>query len=360
MPLSFLTVSAVNTRELEVDAFVCVTGIDAEGVGAHIFKPADEAIIRSVCDKFAYLKDIQSSKVNIDTAKWQDVVRHSIITNPLAAKHIINTVAPAYRDGKHGEETLLRSCYIDALNLAKSYGCKSITFPLISSEVYGYPQEEALTIATYAIRDWLISNEMDIALLVFNKKAFLPPKLLLNEINDFIENNYEFKCNNIYKGLFGKIRAFNDKYEIEAKDHYSARELNYNIYYSDPVSEEQRKSDFNRLLEESFSSTLMRIIEENAMTATEVYKRANIDRRLFSKIRSDKKYMPSKRTAVALAVALELSFDETKFLLKRAGFTFSRSLLFDVIIEYFIIQGNYDVYEINNVLFSYDLPVLGG
>lgn len=223
-------------------------------------------------------------------------------------------------------------------------------------------------------------------------KSSLPPSLI-DGVDDFINNYYEFKCRPKYKGISGRMQAFIDKNKYEQQDHYSPRDLSevmpesegiVTVYYerilygSDPRSKEEieaekrkneeierqneelRKAARERFLtEESFSVTLIKYIESKGMGAVDVYKRANIDRKLFSKIRSDKGYMPSKRTAVALAVALELSLDETNDLLKRAGFTLSRSLLFDVIIEYFITQDRYDVYEINNMLFTYKQPLLG-
>jgi len=194
-----------------------------------------------------------------------------------------------------------------------------------------------------------------------------PSNPLFDEINIFINNHYEFKCNKNYKGFFGRIRAFADRTEAEEREKRESGESwlkERHSYYSDPVSEEKRKRDTERsiaaLLESSFSATLMKYIDDKGINPVDVYKKANIDRRLFSKIRNEQRYIPSKRTAIALAIALELSLDETRDLLKRAGFSLSRSLLFDVIIEYFIMKGIYDIYEINDVLFSYDLPVLGG
>lgn len=221
-----------------------------------------------------------------------------------------------------------------------------------------------------------------------DKKVFIT-KTLLNDINAFIDTHYEFKCNSRYKGFFGKIRAHADRAEYEQQDHYSPREIYAVVpepagisyysekFYSDPPSKEQREAEeqkkkqieqknealrkkaFADFLEESFSSTLIKLIESKNKDAVNIYKQANIDRKLFSKIRSDKGYMPSKKTALAFAIALELSIEETNDLLKRAGFTLSRSLLFDVIIEYFITRQNYDIYEINDVLFRYKQPILG-
>lgn len=211
------------------------------------------------------------------------------------------------------------------------------------------------------------------------------------DIRDFINSHYEFKCNPKYKGLFGSIKAWSARQEYEEQDHFSPRELpvpipdelkgfcKFNVIFrSDPPSEEEleeertKEKEFDRrydelmaaarekfLMEDSFSVTLMKHIQSKGLESVEVYERANIDRRLFSKIRIDRGYMPSKRTAVTLAIALELTIDETKDLLQRAGFTLSRSLLFDVIIEYFITCGNYNIYEINEALFAYNQPLLG-
>jgi hypothetical protein len=189
---------------------------------------------------------------------------------------------------------------------------------------------------------------------------------IFDDVCNYIDNNYEFKCNAKYKGLLGKFKAFIDRTEIEEQAQRESGEswiADPVIFYSDPVSQEQRDKDIERslakTLESSFSVTLMKYIEVKNQSPVEIYKRANIDRKLFSKIRNEKRYMPSKRTAIALAIALELSLVETEDLLKRAGFSLSRSLLFDVIIEYFITKGIYDIYEINSILYAYKQPVLG-
>ena len=190
-------------------------------------------------------------------------------------------------------------------------------------------------------------------------------KSWLNEVEDFLDRYYEFRRKDKYKGLFGRIRAFFDKIEVEARENRKTGESYFDpapslvVYGSDPwpippKSEEEIERDTLRvILERSFSVALMKLIEDKGKDSVEVYKRANIDRKLFSKIRSQTYYIPSKRTVIALALGLELSLDETNALLKRAGFALSRSILFDVIIEYFITQGKYDIFEINEVLLAY-------
>lgn len=196
----------------------------------------------------------------------------------------------------------------------------------------------------------------------------------LKAVDAFIGEHYEFRRRNEYKGFRGRIKAFFDKHEAENNERLETGALDLSrpekifkaaVHGSDPWSyadalRRLRERELQELpLENSFSVALMELIEAKGKNAVEVYKRAQLDRKLFSKIRRRSHYVPSKRTIIALALALELSLDETGDLLKRAGFALSRSILFDVIIEYFISRNQYDLFEINDVLAAYKQPLLG-
>jgi len=273
----------------------------------------------------------------------------------LPARYIIHAAGPVYDASSPKEsEKLLRAAYLNSLNLAKDYNCKNIAFPLISSGIYGYPKDEALRVATAAIKDFLDSHDMDIYLTVFDKDAFMVSEKLLGEVASYIDDNY------IEKHKLSRRELL----DIERRSLADAIHIEYDSPLPQ-ISEEVLKApagidDLIDNLDEPFSTTLLRLIDANGKTDVEVYKRANLDRKLFSKIRTGKGYMPSKRTAIALAIALELNLDETDDLLERAGYALSHSQKFDVIIEYFIINGKYDIFEINEVLFKYDQPLLGG
>lgn len=265
----------------------------------------------------------------------------------LPAKYIIHTVGPVWRGGKSGEAELLHSCYLNSLKLAKENNCDSIAFPLISSGIYGYPKDEALQIATSAIGDFLSENDMSVYMVVFDKKAFSLIEELLGAVRSFIDEHY------VDTHMPLKRQLLDVEQVVVEEAMYAPKQM------QSKAMEPAGLDDIIGHLDEPFSQTLFRLVDAKGKTDVEVYKCANIDRKLFSKIRSNKAYMPSKKTAVALAIALELNIDETEDLLERAGYTLSHSQKFDVIIEYFITNGNYNIYEINEALFYFDQPLLG-
>jgi len=301
----------------------------------------------------------------------------------LPAKHVIHAAGPIYHDGKQGEEELLRLCYANALDIAQKNGCESIAFPLISSGIYGYPKDEALSVATSAIGKWLLENDMDVSLVIFDKAAFELSRELQSEVKAFIDKNYAGSRDDAPRPKMLLAELERDTRQMaEAAQNVDmsqmppAAKLRIGSVFarkrstSRPaidgraVAKESRRSraveSWLGRLDEPFSITLFRLIKAKGKTDVEVYKRANIDRRLFSKIRAERDYRPKKETVIALAIALELTLAETADLLKRAGLALSRSMLFDVIVEYFIMRGKYDIFEINNVLYKYDQPILGG
>ncbi len=261
----------------------------------------------------------------------------------LPAKYVIHTVGPVYRDGSHGEKALLESCYRESLALAKEHGCCTVAFPLISSGIYGYPKDLALKVAIDIIGSFLLENEMTVYIVIFDKKAFKISEKLFADIAEYIDDNYADEHTDSCKERSRQLKMLLPEYYPACEFQACPKELDSLLQETD----------------ESFSQMLMRKIDECGMTDVQCYKKANIDRKLFSKIRSDRNYKPSKPTAVAFAVALELSLEETEELLRKAGFALSRSSKFDIIIEYFISRGNYNIFEINEVLFAFDQSLLG-
>ncbi len=261
----------------------------------------------------------------------------------LPCKYVIHAVGPVWHGGEHGERELLASCYKNSLELAYKNKCESIAFPLISSGIFGYPKYEALQVATQTISEFLLEKEMLVYIVVFDKNAFEISGKLFADIKEFIDDRYADR----YAERFLKSRRAENLY----RDFEFAP-----VACSAPASLE----DFVGCIDESFSQMLLRKIDEKGMKDSECYKKANISRKLFSKIRSDIHYKPSKPTVVAFAISLELGLDETKEMLEKAGFALSHSNYFDLIIEYFIINNNYNIFEINEALFKFDQSLLGG
>ena len=272
----------------------------------------------------------------------------------LPAKYVIHTVGPIYNDGKHGEKVLLESCYRESLALAKDHNCETVAFPLISSGVYGYPKDQALKVAIDVISDFLLENEMTVYIVIFDKAAYKISEKLFSDIAEYIDDNYvdehtDYRRESIRMNAPMASYAKRKKADIDFLEICDCKAM---------VAEDDLDAKL-RQIDESFSQMLLRKIDEKGMTDAECYKKANIDRKLFSKIRSDVHYKPSKPTALAFAISLELSLVETEDMLRKAGFALSHSNKFDIIIEYFISKGNYNIFEINEALFAFDQSLLG-
>jgi len=302
------------------------------GVCGAIFSAAGKEKLQQECDTL--------EKCNVGEA---------IITRGynLSAKYIIHTVGPIWEGGNSGEVNLLYNCYINSLKLALKYKCKSMAFPLISSGIYGYPKEKALQIAISAIGEFLKNHEMVVYLVVYDKKSFVFSEKLFSEIEKYIDDNY-----------VEKHRISERRRDIEPYEYHKFQDINEDCIVTE-IQGKRSLEDVISQLDESFSQMLLRLIDEKGMTDVETYKKANIHRKLFSKIRNCKGYNPSKVTSIAFAIAISLSLDETLDLLNKAGYTLSHSNKFDVIIEYFIQEGNYNIYEINEALFAFDQVLLG-
>lgn len=283
----------------------------------------------------------------------------------LPARFVIHTAGPVYHKLRvRACREKLRRCYLNSLALAEKSGCESIAFPLISSGIYGYPREEALRVAEDSIREYLQDHEMEVYLLLREKGTADPD--LLAKVRAYLDSllpdedpspvylqsmraDYDRRASSHRRpGREGAAAS-----PVQPQPDWSVSEAAYETMAVDLDSRIGR-------LDESFSQTLLRLIDAKGLKDVDVYKRANLDRKLFSKIRTGKGYMPSKRTALALAISLELNLKETEDLLGRAGYALSHSQKFDVIVEYFILNQIYDLYLINETLFQYDQPLLGG
>ena len=248
----------------------------------------------------------------------------------LSCKYVIHTVGPFWRGGGHHEEEKLISCYRNSLKLAEEYHCDSVAFPLISAGAYGYPKEQALRIAVSEICKFLMQHDILVYIVVFDKDSFRISKRLIHDITEYIDECY---IEAHYEGNTTRLLTYL----------FDDEPLEPMLSQMQPMS----LSDAISQIDESFSEMLMRKIDEKGLTDVQCYKKANVDRKLFSKIRSNPQYKPRKTTAAAFAVALELPIDEAKDLLSKAGFSLTHSNKFDIIIEYFIKKGEYDIFTIN-------------
>lgn len=301
-----------------------------------IGRGTDSAIYKAAGDKLL----LKERKKIGDIAPGQAVHTNAF---QLEAKYIIHTVGPVWIDGTHGESDILHSCYENVLNKAAELSCNSIAFPLIATGVYGFPKDEALQIALAEINRFLLSHDMKVIIVVFDRKAFELSGKLVGDIEEYIDEHSARKL---------REEEYGGGYEYE-------RRMRLARYHEFPDISGKSLDEVLESRGETFQQRLFKLIDESGMDDVTVYKKANIDRKVFSRIRCKEDYKPKKKTAVAFAIALQLDIPTMLDLLSRAEIAFSSSNKFDLIITYFITNKVYDIYEINAALFKYGQPTLG-
>lgn len=322
-----------DVTNLKVDAIVNAANTELReggGVCGAIFEKAGREKLAKVCELVSPIKTGQA----VVTPAFD-----------LPAAFVIHTAGPRWQGGSQGEVELLKASYRNSLKLAEQHQLNRVAFPLISSGIYGFPKELAFQIARDTIEDFIETSELTIYLVLFDRQAVKVSEDLKLDIERFID---EQAVHHIEKRFKRSVQETREESTISFNDL--------------PTLESARRStldDFLNEVEEPFAEKLFRLIDERGLTDPEVYKKANLDRRLFSKIRSNPNYQPKKSTALALAIALELPLEETQELLGAAGFTLSKSTKMDLIVEYFIRESRYDIYTVNEVLFAYHQPLLG-
>ena len=324
----------------------------------------------------------------------------------LPAKFIIHTVGPAWIDGNHGEFDILRSCYRKSLLLADQLGCESIAFPLIATGVYGFPKDQALNTALSVIREHLEDSDLNVILVVFGRGSYQIAAGLTEKVEEYIDENYvSERSAEEYGGPFGGLSELRRRLGLRRRERYAENlrtdsaasdampfpAMSRPVMFPAEVAEEEVKKEVKEAektfgpaptasgghvpakkekkkvsledavnnLGESFQARLLRMIDERGMTDPQVYKRANVDRKLFSKIRCSENYIPKKKTIVALAIALRLNLDDTEDLLAGAGLMLTNNSKADVIVTFCIENGIYDIFEVNALLFKFHQATLG-
>ena len=352
------------------------------GVGMAVARAAGLAELQAACDEIGFCPC------------------GSAVATPafnLKASVVVHAVGPVWMGGARGEADFLRSAYDAALECAVAEGARSIALPLISSGTYGFPPDVSLAVARESIRVFLNRHDdIDVRLVLYDRESVMAGMAAYLDIAEYIDDRCvdeshgrkiagsnmpaapdleprgTQKRRHLFpqrsseaKGTFAKRdRADHVPFDADAYIAFAEESIAHDAApmaapgMAAAPARGRSLEDLLNSMDAPFSTTLLALIDERGMTDAQVYKRANMSRQLFSKIRSDADYRPSKKTVLALAIALGLNLGETEDLLARAGFALSNSSKSDIIVEYFISRGNYDIFEINEALYAFDQPIL--
>ena len=331
-----------DITRMKCDAIVNPTNsemIPGGGVDLAIHEAAGEKLIEC-CEKIGFLE-----------------VGGAVLTPAfkLPCKYVIHTVGPVWKGGERGESELLCSCYKSCLSTALEHKCESVAFPLISSGLYGYPKDKVLRLAVDVISEFLLSHEMMVYIVVYDKASYAISEKLFSDVCSYISDEY------VDEPMFCESlrMSFEDR-EDEREFRYARSKRTENARMLFEAKPHETLEEMLRRMDKGFAETLFDLIDKKGIGDVECYKRANVDKKTFSKIKCNKNYRPSKVTAVSFAIALHLDLEETERLLRSAGLSLSPSSKFDVIIKYFVTTGNYEsIFDVNETLYQFDQVTLG-
>ena len=275
----------------------------------------------------------------------------------LDAEYVIHAATPSWVDGISGEMNTLRNAYDMCLDLAAQHHCDSIAFPLLASGNHGFPKDKALQVAIAAFSEFLMAHEMQIYLVVFGKDSLKLSEKLVHNVTCYIDENYVEAYELETKSLRNTRRRM-DRYAV-GRIMMPSESMAPSCASTSCVKESLSLDDYIKGKDAGFTETLLSLIQARGLKNSTVYKKANISKQHFSKLVNDPNAKPSKPTALALAIALELDIDGTKDLISRAGYALTNSSTFDLIIQYFIEHKQFNVIEINIALYEFDQTLLG-
>jgi O-acetyl-ADP-ribose deacetylase len=318
MPLEIIRNDIIH---MKVDAIInpsnnyLVQGHEAS-VSGQIFMAAGASELEQACNSIGTIK-----------------LGEAVITPGfnLPSKYIIHIAGPRWLGGRLNEVKWLAKSYQSALDLALDYKLESLAFPLLSSGSYAFPKEEALRTAIAVLQDFVLKHDVLIYLVVFDQDSFSISSKLSNTIKKYIDDHY--------------VQDLNYQERIE--------------FHKNKVVKMDGIEEFLAQLDEPFSVHLLRLIDEKKLNDVDVYKKSNISKAVFSKVRSNIHYQPSKSTALAFCIGLNLSLNESQILLQKAGYGFSMSSKQDLIVQYFIENKNHTIFDVNEILFKENQAMLG-
>lgn len=345
MPFSIIRNDIVK---VEVDAIVNAANPELKkggGVCGRIFEAAGEEELTAACESIG------------------GCATGSAVITPgfkLPAKFVIHAVGPVWQGGGKGEEQLLRSAYRSSLELATKNDLESVAFPLISSGSFRYPYDQALAVALDEINRYLFQFDMRVTLVMFDQTATALGFKLRHDLISYIDDHYVEEHRNLYRrDPYGEWTVPIEKRDKPPRGKPGT--AHDDVLYPSVQMQPSMVYDSGLVFpkEKTFSEALLKLIDTKGMTDVDTYRRSNIDRRLFSKIRSNADYSPRKSTVLALTIGLKLSVPEAQDLLARAGFAFSPCDKRDLIVRYFLERGEHDIAKVNGALYDFDQELLG-